>query len=335
MTVGGSKGSISGNFAMDNADVLLVVGSRAVCQSDSSRTGYPNVKQVININSDLSAAMHYSNTLGFVGDAAATLHRLIAAVKTLQPTSASKDSAWLADCHAARQEWEAYKVQRFDQATLFDPVWGREVLTQPAAIKLALDWAAEHGAVSIFDAGDVQANGFQVAMPEQIGQFITDTGASYMGFAASALLATALADLPYTLAFSGDGSFTMNPQILIDAVQHKARGCLLLFDNRRMAAISGLQLAQYGAEFATHDDVAVDYVAWGRAIPGVNALHSGYSPASLRAALEQAGKYNGLSLIHIPVYYGDHPLGGLGAFGRWNVGNWSTETQALRHQIGL
>jgi len=42
-----------------------------------------------------------------------------------------------------------------------------------------------------------------------------------------------------------------------------------------------------------------------------------------------------LSLIHVPVYFGYDPLGGLGAWGRWNVGNWVCEVQALRHKIGL
>ncbi|MEI6624464.1 MAG: thiamine pyrophosphate-binding protein, partial [Actinomycetes bacterium] len=60
MTVGGSKGSISGNYAMVHADALLVVGARAVCQSDCSRTGYPLVQHVVNINTDTDAAMHYS-----------------------------------------------------------------------------------------------------------------------------------------------------------------------------------------------------------------------------------------------------------------------------------
>ena len=38
------KGSISGNFAMENAELLIVVGSRAVCQSDCSGIGYPQVQ---------------------------------------------------------------------------------------------------------------------------------------------------------------------------------------------------------------------------------------------------------------------------------------------------
>ena len=41
---------------MENADLLIAIGTRAVCQSDCSRTGYPNVKRVININADLDDA---------------------------------------------------------------------------------------------------------------------------------------------------------------------------------------------------------------------------------------------------------------------------------------
>jgi 3D-(3,5/4)-trihydroxycyclohexane-1,2-dione acylhydrolase (decyclizing) len=56
MTIGGSKGSLCGNYAMENADLLIAVGTRAVCQSDCSRTGYPNAKRVINLNADWRCA---------------------------------------------------------------------------------------------------------------------------------------------------------------------------------------------------------------------------------------------------------------------------------------
>jgi 3D-(3,5/4)-trihydroxycyclohexane-1,2-dione acylhydrolase (decyclizing) len=150
------------------------------------------------------------------------------------------------------------------------------------------------------------------------------------------LLATGVASKPfYGLALSGDGSFSMNPQILIDGVEHGARGCILILDNGRMGAISGLQEAQYGAGFATWNRVKVDYTAWGGSIPGILALEGGYSPESLQDALTKAGKHDGLSLIHLKVYYGLNPLGGMGVYGRWNVGNWSEEVQRLRHKIGL
>jgi len=102
-----------------------------------------------------------------------------------------------------------------------------------------------------------------------------------------------------------------------------------------MGAISGLQRAQYGADYATSDSVAVDYAAWARAIGGVQGLHGGWSVPELQDALERARAHHGLTLVHVPVYFGDDPLGGMGVFGRWNVGSWCAATQALRHRIGL
>ena len=64
-------------------------------------------------------------------------------------------------------------------------------------------------------------------------------------------------------------------------------------------------------------------------------MSGGHSPEELRRALDKAFDYKGLSLIHIPVYYGTDPLGSMGVYGRWNVGNWVEETQKLRHKIGL
>ncbi|NPV85788.1 MAG: thiamine pyrophosphate-binding protein [Anaerolineae bacterium] len=336
MCVGGSKGSICGNFAMEQADLLVAVGTRFVCQSDCSRTGYPNVQCVININTDSHAVTHYGKTIGLMGDAGPTLQKLNKLLQQGGKRSGESGAVWLKECSSRRRDWEDYKAQRYRHPTLFDETWGREVLTQPAAIKVATDWARTNRVVTFFDAGDVQAHGFQIVEDECLGQTFTDGGASYMGFAASAVLASGIATQPfYALAISGDGSFTMNPQILIDGVQHGARGCILILDNRRMSAISALQVAQYGHDFATNDTVEVDYVAWGKAIKGIQALHGGYTTASLLSALETARQYNGLSLIHLPVYYGTHEMGGLGAFGRWNVGNWSEETQRIRHQIGL
>ncbi len=336
MAVGGSKGSVGGNYAMENADLLVAIGTRFVCQSDCSRTGYPRVRCVINVNTDPEAAMHYGKTIPLLGDAGPTLRQLNERLRQQGARSPGSASPWIAQCTTQRQAWEAFKARRYQTPTLYDKIWGGEVLTQPVAIKAATDWARRNDVVSFFDAGDVQANGFQIVEDDRLGRTFTETGASYMGFAVSALLATAVAREPfYGLALTGDGSFTMSPQILLDGVQHGAHGCILLLDNRRMAAISGLQRDQYGIDCATSDAVAADYVAWARAIGGVKALEGGRSRGSLIAALDEARTYDGLSLIHVPVYYGPNELGGMGVFGRWNVGNWCTDTQALRHRIGL
>lgn len=339
MMVGGSKGSLSGNHAMEHADLLVAVGTRSVCQADSSRTGYPGVRHVVNINADLDAATHYSDTTALVGDARATLQQLVEAVQQELDSRGSTpvvDSPWLLDCTSRRREWEQVKEARLARPVAFDPVWGRDVLTQPAAVTAVARWARGVGAVTFFDAGDVQAVGFQMSEQESPGESFTDGGASYMGFASSAVLATGLSDDDwYGVAVTGDGSFTMNPQVLIDGVTHGAQGCLVVLDNRRMAAISSLQIAQYGVDHATCDGTPVDYVAWAMAVEGVTALHGGYTVDSLTEALDTARAQGGLSLIHVPVYFGEDEAGGLPSYGRWNVGNWVEDTQALRHEIGL
>lgn len=327
MHVGGSKGSISGNYAMAEAELLIVIGSRAVCQADCSGIGYRNAKAVININGDLADALHYNRTLALIGDISAVADRLTAALE--KSRAVANKNAWLKTCAEKKSEWTAYKHQRFECPPLRDDAWQKPVLPQPAAIKIVADFAKEIGAAKFFDAGDVQANGFQIVEDDRTGDTFTESGASYMGFAPSALLASALAEKPrYGIAFCGDGSFMMNPQILIDAVEHGVRGMIVIFDNRRMAAITGLQLAQYKAEFRTSDRVAVDYQKLAAAVSGVMAISAGDSANSLRAALKTASGHDGLSVVHVPVYCGSDELGGLGAWGEWNVGNWCEDVQS-------
>ncbi len=329
MHVGGSKGSISGNYAMENADLLIAMGTRAVCQADCSGVGYPNAQGVININGDLSDLMHYANTVGLPGDISAVTSKLLELAVGSNSVDPAARSDWLEACAAQKRAWSKFKAERFAANPMADAVWGREVLTQPVAIKIAADHANALGAAKYFDAGDVQANGFQIVEDDRTGDTYTETGASYMGFSVSALLASAVADEPrFGVAFTGDGSFMMNPQILIDGVEHGVKGMIVLFDNRRMAAITGLQHAQYGEEFRTNDQVAVDYVQLASSVTGVKAVFAGYDRDGLRKALDEAGKHDGLSLVHVPVYAGTDEEGGMGAYGSWNVGNWVDDVQA-------
>ena len=323
MHVGGSKGTISGNYAMQEAELVIFVGSRGVCQSDCSGMGWPKAKYVINVNTDFNDALHYNNTLALQGDAATVLKQLT------QCLDKQKNKIeWLSKCLAKKQEWQSFKKDRFDAATVEDDIWKIPLLTQPQVIKIADDFARLHGAIKFFDAGDVQANGFQIVEDNSPEETFTDSGSSYMGFAVSALLSQALADEGrYGIALTGDGSFMMNPQILIDGIQHGVHGTILLLDNRRMAAISQLQEAQYGCTYRTNDLVEVDYVKMAQSIKGIRAFWGGTNLEDLKKVLVEAYAHPGLSLIHVPVYHGPNPLGGMGAYGSWNVGNWCEEVQ--------
>jgi 3D-(3,5/4)-trihydroxycyclohexane-1,2-dione acylhydrolase (decyclizing) len=327
MHVGGSKGSISGNHAMAEATLLVAVGTRAVCQADCSGIGYPKVEAVINLNADLADLAHYNHTLALQGDIGAVAEQLLSALPAAADGAAPARKAWLAACAEQKSVWKRFLGERQKQR-LHDEVWQRPVLTQPSALKAVCDFAKSIDSVKFFDAGDVQANGFQTVEDDRPFDTFTESGASYMGFATSAITSGALARAPrYAIAFTGDGSFMMNPQALISAVEHGARGMVVIFDNRRMAAISSLQQAQYGVDFRTNDHVAVDYVALAASVHGVKAIEAGDSVESLNAALREAHAHDGLSVVHVPVYAGPSPEGGLGAYGSWNVGNWCDDVQ--------
>ena len=328
MHVGGSKGSISGNFAMQEANLLVAVGSRAVCQSDCSGIGWPAVQHVVNINADPVDVQHYNRTLALCGDAGAILTRLGELLREAHPQMLPGKREWLARCERKKGEWREFKIARLRAERPVDAVWQQRVLTQPQAIAVVAAFCKRVDAVKLFDAGDVQANGFQIVEDDRPGETFTEAGASYMGFAVSALMASAIAEEGrYCVAFTGDGSFMMNPQVLVDGVEHGVHGTIVVFDNRRMAAISALQVAQYGADYRTSDSVPVDYVQLANAVHGVLALSGGTDGASLDDALERAHAHRGLSLVHVPVYHGDDPAGGMGAYGQWNVGNWCEDVQ--------
>ena len=336
MHVGGSKGTISGNFAMNNAELLISIGSRSVCQSDCSGIGYPKVIQVVNINADLADMLHYSNTLGLNGDIGVILNQINSFLKKNYYKPSKKKIEWSKKCNNKKNEWLEFKRKVYHQETLRDVTFKRNILTQPVAIKIACDFAKKKNAIKFFDAGDVQANGFQIAEDETPYQTFTETGASYMGFSPSAILASAISDKKsYPISFVGDGSFMMNPQVLIDAVNFKLNGMVLIFDNRRMAAITGLQYAQYNNEFKTNDSVEVDYVSMANSVKGVKGFFGGYSVSELKLTLEKAYKHKGLSIIHIPVYSGNHKAAGMGAYGSWNVGNWCKEVQKKYFQQNI
>ncbi|MBQ0059505.1 MAG: thiamine pyrophosphate-binding protein [Lachnospiraceae bacterium] len=334
MSVGGSKGTISGNYAMNECDLIIAVGARGVCQWDCSGTAFHNAKKMININCEYEDLGQYSNAVRIQGDAQAVLAKLVAMLKEAGVQKDCKE--WVDACVAKRAEWNAFKQERYDNPTIMDEKQGKALLTEPAAIKIGCDFADAHDMVKIFDAGDVQANGFQIVTDEKPGMTITDTGSSYMGFAVSSMLAFGLAgkgEVP--MAFTGDGSFMMNPQIMIDSVEHGLKGIIVLCDNRRMGAITSLQYGQYDVGYRTDDHVEVDYVQMANSVKGVKGIYGGETPESLKAALEEAYAHDGLSVIHVPVYFGRDDLGGIGAFGDWNVGNWCERVQKMKHEIGF
>ncbi len=130
MHVAGAKGSISGNYAMEHADLVIVAGSRAVCQADCSGIGYKSAAHVVNINGDLADALHYNHTTALIGDIGVIANELSSVLEADRDHLAGKKS-WLAACAAKKAEWSAYKAERYVTPALFDASQQRAGLPSP------------------------------------------------------------------------------------------------------------------------------------------------------------------------------------------------------------
>jgi 3D-(3,5/4)-trihydroxycyclohexane-1,2-dione acylhydrolase (decyclizing) len=320
---GGSKGSISGNFASENAELIINVGGRGVCQADCSGTLYARAKQFININLNPIDAVRYSG-IPVVGDAAAVLRDLLAELNG--GSEIKPDPEWLADIIRAKSEWAAY-LEDFYNHPLID---GR--LTQPAAIKAIDDYINGYEGIKIYDAGDVQAHGFQIARHVKPKTFLTDTGNSCMGFGICAAFGLGLMkDGRYPTAVIGDGSFLMQAQAIRDMVKHGSNCTVVVLDNQSMAAISALQQAQKYSRFATEDAVRtppVDFAKLAESM-GCVGLRPEASINSLIDCVDRAHRHDGPAVVDVKVAPSLEGHSALGAFGRWNVGPWSATVESI------
>ncbi len=319
----GSKGSISGNYAADHATLIINIGGRGVCQADCSATLYARARAFININLNEIEAHRY-NGLPVVGDAAAALEDILAELRA--GPDITPDARWLAALQREKKKWERYLADYYDH-----PVIGGR-LTQPAVVKAADDHVNSHRGIKIFDAGDVQAHGFQICRHLEPKTSLNETGNSCMGFGICAAFGLGLVpDRKYPTAIIGDGSFLMQAQAIRDMVKHGSNCTVVVLDNQAMGAITALQWAQDYAAFATVDPAhvePVDYAALARSM-GCAAFTPEPSVDSLHDCLEKAYRHPGPAVVDVKVHLGAEKYAALGAFGRWNVGPWSPTVEAI------
>lgn len=319
----GSKGSIPGNFASQKATLVIIVGGRGVCQSDCSATLYESATQFININLDPAAVLRYDGIPVF-GDSSSALAAIVAELDcepAVQP-----DAEWLRDLAAVKAQWSEYLNEYFHHPVLDGK------LTQPAAIKAIDDYINSYEGLKIYDAGDVQAHGFQIARHLKPKTFLNETGNSCMGFAVSAAFALGLIpDGKYPTAVVGDGSFLMQAQVIRDMVKHGSNCTVVVLDNQAMGAIAALQWAQGYPAFATADPAELPPVNFRQLAESMGC--AGFAPeasvGSLVDALRRAREHRGPAVVDLKVAMSRDQHAALEAFGRWNVGPWAPEVEEI------
>lgn len=258
----GTIGTRAGNFTVQNADLLLVVGARLTVR----QVGYnwqAFASRAFKIVVDVDGAefnrpfVHIDMPVG--ADAGEFLTAL---VEALDASGYQRDrhAEWLAWC---RRLVEQYPAVRPDQRTTVPPINPYDFVERLFA-KLAAD--------DVVVCGDATATivPYQAARLKRGQRLISNSGSASMGYDLPAAIGAAVARRgPRVVCLAGDGSLQLNIQELQTVFHHKLPVKLFVLDNGGYVSIRTTQQNFFGAtigsgptdgvSFPDHGAVAAAY----------------------------------------------------------------------------
>ncbi|WP_034620360.1 thiamine pyrophosphate-binding protein [Cellulomonas sp. URHE0023] len=283
----GSYGNRWTNWAISQADLLLVLGSRLdVRQTGSDVDGFRSGRQVFHVDIDCSELNN--RVLGSdvlcddVADFLPPATRAVAPVDT---------STWLAEIAEKRAEWP-----HSDENV---PVAG---INPNLAVQQMSEAWPELAAV-VTDVGQHQMWAAQSIVIEGDRRFLTSGGMGSMGFGLPAAIGSALAAKGRPVALiAGDGGFQCNIQELQTLKRLQLPLRVVIFDNQSHGMVRQFQESYFGSRFYS--------TKWGYSAPDFTALATAYGIAAWHVgthdellvalkAIDAAGDIP--SLLHVDI----------------------------------
>ena len=241
----GVKGTRAGNFAMQNCDLLLVLGSRLpVPVSGYNYKTFARDAKVIVV--DIDKQEHSKNTVKIDK----FIHRDLK--DFLNETRISTNVlAWQQKCITWRDSWPIIPIQNNKSndtgIDLYD-FTGKLNKNKP------------DDSVVISDAGSAYYVCSQATGIKGKNRYITSSAQAEMGFTIPACIGAAFAGSPCVIGVTGDGSFQMNLQELQTIKHHQLPIKLFVWNNGGYLSIRTTQKKFFeGREIGTDEDSGVSF----------------------------------------------------------------------------
>tara|TARA_R110002096_G_scaffold154853_3_gene319044 strand:+ start:4827 stop:6527 length:1701 start_codon:yes stop_codon:yes gene_type:complete len=284
----GMHGSRAANRAVDECDLLLVIGARLDDRATGKLDGFAPNARLIHIDADAAEINKLrSAELAIRGDLNAILGELTQALR--ETPLAIID--WQKQC----QTWRT--TGGFQTAVNEEPM---APITGPAFIR-QLSRVAPDDTIIACDVGQHQmwvAQHYQFAHPRH---HLTSGGLGTMGFGLPAAIGAQFADRQSTvLNVTGDGSFMMNAQELATIRRYNLPVKLIIMDNQCLGMVRQQQELFYNnRESQINLDDNPDFVAMARAfdIPALKIERTD----QVRRGIETILAYNGPMLLHVAI----------------------------------
>ena len=261
----GNKGDRAGNFAVQNADLLLVLGSRLSVSSTGHEYGaFAREAGVIVVDAD--PVEHAKNTVRIDRLIVSDLGLFFANLPELETLP---HEGWNATCSRWKAEWPVFRPGQEEDSRGIDLYRCVDCLSRalrgiPAAI--------------ISDAGSafyVTSQGIDL----DVGQrYITSGGQAEMGFALPAAVGVAFAAGRETQVFAvtGDGSLQMNIQELQTLKHHGVPVRLIVWNNDGYLSIRASQRKFFDGRYIGTDSTS------GVSFPDLSGIAGAYGIRFIR-----------------------------------------------------
>ncbi|QNL44020.1 biosynthetic-type acetolactate synthase large subunit [Oscillibacter hominis] len=279
----GMHGSMVANTAIDQADLLLAVGTRFSDRVALKTDAFAPKAQVVHFDIDPSEFdKNVPSSLAVAGD-------LKAALTGLLPLVEPRD----------RSGWQE-KIELWRERDYY-PTSEPGVL-HPHTIMEIIGQEAGEDAVVVTDVGQHQIWAAQYCKKTKPRGFITSGGLGTMGFGYGAAIGAkvALGESAKVIHVTGDGSFHMNMNEACTAVSNNLQVITVLMDNRVLGMVRQWQTSFYDSHYmCTEPERKSDYVKIAEGF-GARGFRAG-TPEQFRAALDEALRSEGPSWIVCPI----------------------------------
>ncbi len=231
----GMHGNCTTNYAVDNADVLIAVGTRFSDRVALNTERFAKRAKIIQLDIDPSEInKNVAIDCALICDVQEGLRALLPLLET------KKHPAWIEQIRA----WQAKDYTPTDDDSIL----------KPHQVMRAICDAVEADAIYVTDVGQHQLWAAQYVRHTQPRGFLTSGGLGTMGFGYGAALGAQVAcPGKRVIHITGDGSFHMNLQEGVTAVSYDLPVITVILNNSVLGMVRQWQTTFYGKRYSSTD----------------------------------------------------------------------------------
>ncbi len=234
LRMAGMHGTAAANYAINNADLLLALGTRFSDRVTGKLAAYAKKAKIVHVDCDASSVgKNVRVNLGIVADVKDVLTTVASRVKP------AEHAAWRAQI----EEWRAAHPMAYK------PLHPNVIM--PQSVVEAIDRASNGEAILATDVGQNQMWAAQYFRHTHARHFLSSGGMGTMGFGIPAAIGAAIGKPDHkVVAVCGDGGAQMTFEEVVVAVEHKLPVTFVVINNACLGMVRQWQELFYNKRYS-------------------------------------------------------------------------------------